>query len=61
VLEKDGKKMVNRWDMYNALTNYASHNKLSFGTENFIQEIAQKTLKNSFDSLKVVEEQEVML
>jgi len=55
VLEKDGKKNVNRWDMYNALTNYATHNKLSFGTENFVQEIAQKVMKNSFNSLKVIE------
>ena len=55
VLEKTGKEIINRWDFYNVITSYATHNKFSVGTENFIQEVAQKALKNNFESLIPVE------
>lgn len=51
VLEKEGKENVTRWDFYNAITNYATHNPLGLSVENNLQDIAQKVLKRPFEDL----------
>lgn len=44
VLDDQKVKKMTRWDIYNALTNYASHNELGLSVENTVQEVAQKIL-----------------
>jgi len=45
---------INRWDLYNALTEYATHSDISDNVEYNIQNVAQKVLKNNFEKLLVV-------
>lgn len=48
---------VSRWEIYNALTSYATHNEqLTPYVENNIQTIAQRVLTNSCEKLMVVEQ-----
>lgn len=56
VLEKEGKKNITRWELYNAITNYASHNDLGLSVENRIQETAQKILRKNYERLLEVDE-----
>jgi len=61
LITESGKKIVqyvppigrelSRWDLYNALTNYATHYKLTNHVENYIQNGAQKVLNNSVEKL----------
>jgi hypothetical protein len=47
-------KNLSRWELYNAITSYASHNDLNYQVETNLQEAAQKVLKNSYEKLLVV-------
>lgn len=63
VLEKEGKKNLTRWQLYNAITQYASHHKkksgkgFSLAMEEVIQNTAQKVLTEKFEKLLTVEVQ----
>jgi len=53
ILMEDNKNMkkLTRWDLYNALTKYTSHNKLSKSAENWIQIQSQRILTTSSEKL----------
>lgn len=57
VLEKEGKQKITRWDLYNAITDYASHNDLGLSVENRLQDTAQNVLRKPYDQLIEVESQ----
>lgn len=57
VLEKEGKAKITRWDLYNAITDYASHNDLGLSVENRLQDTAQRVLRKPYEQLLEVEEQ----
>ena len=45
-------KPFTRWELYNAITDVASHNeKITANTENWLQEVAQTVLKNDVKQL----------
>ena len=48
VPETEESKVLSRWNLYNAVTDYATHNELSYGVEGTIQNAAQEILKNRF-------------
>lgn len=51
--ELQGKKKLTRWDLYNAMTNIASHGEdLSFYVENYLQRQAQKVLLNQIEIIE---------
>jgi predicted regulator of amino acid metabolism with ACT domain len=52
--ERITEKNLSRWELYNAITSYASHNDLNYQVETNLQEAAQKILKNSYEKLLVV-------
>jgi len=54
ILENGASERIDRWDLYNALTYYATHNEHSMHIENYIQGTAQKVLKNNFKELVVL-------
>jgi hypothetical protein len=55
VLETDGTKKINRWTLYNSMTEYATHNKFTLGVETKIQNAAQEVLRNKYEDLITVE------
>jgi len=63
VLEKNGVKNLTRWQLYNAITQYASHHKkksgkgFSLAMEEVIQTSAQEVLTTKFEDLLTVETQ----
>jgi len=44
-------KPFTRWDLYNALTEYATHDNLARGVEDQMQNIAQKVLSQKVEQL----------
>lgn len=48
-------KILSRYDFYNALTNYISHNTLGLSVENNLQEKAQEVLGKRFEELLKIE------
>lgn len=55
VLDDKKNTKMTKYDIYNAITDYASHNKLGLSVENNIQEVAQKILKTKIENLIEVE------
>lgn len=56
ILEKDGKQQYTRWELYNAITAYATHNdQLSLNVSDLMQEGAQRILSKQFEKLLTVQ------
>lgn len=51
VLDEKERKIINRWQLYNAVTNYATNWPLGFSVEKTLQECAQKILTNKYEKL----------
>lgn len=55
-VKEDKKESVTRWELYNAITNYTSHeDKLGQSTEDNIQNVAQEILSRDFSKLATME------
>lgn len=56
ILDNQENLLVNRWDLYNHVTDYASHTEnLGFTVEKSLQDTAQKVLTKQFEELATVE------
>jgi len=54
-MPKDDRTTMSRWDLYNAITDYATHTEFSYNLEKNLQNSAQEILKKSFEKLLEVE------
>lgn len=55
ILAPDAEKgYLTRWDLYNAITNYATHNDIAVSVNEFLQKKAQKVLKTMSEDLPVL-------
>ena len=54
LMRLEGKTNVTKWDVYNAVTNYATHGKLKDSIETHLEGVSQKLLKNNAAQLKVL-------
>lgn len=52
ILEKEGKQQYTRWELYNAITEYVTHDEgVSQSVNSYLQETAQKILANRIENL----------